>query len=40
MMGQAKRQTGCDDDDCAVLTQFQAELGGGSHWEVAGAGVC
>lgn len=39
-MGQAKRQTGCDDDDCAVLTQFQAELGSGPHWEVAGAGVC
>lgn len=32
---------GCDDDDdvSTVLTQFQAELGSGSHREVAGAGV-
>lgn len=38
--GLKTRQTGCDGDDVpVVLTQFQAELGSGSHWKVAGAGV-
>lgn len=32
-------ETVFDDDVSAILTQFQAELGSGSHWEVAGAGV-
>ncbi len=34
-----ERETGCDDNVSTVLTQFQAELGSGPHWEVAGAGV-
>lgn len=32
-------ETGCDHNESAILTQFQAELGSRSHWEVAGAGV-
>lgn len=34
-----ERDTGYDGNVYTVLTQFQAELGSGPYWEVAGAGV-